>query len=189
MSLSGQIFSISMTAVFAVGLAACASGVATGSNAAVVTPFYPPSAFEPELEDDVAPLGQAVDDVPASPERIWTLRAALNVAALSCRSAQIVNNYNRMLASQKAVLAEAHAAEAARYRQLHGATGPMRHDRDLTRTYNRFANVGDRAGFCANAEGVLAQVAEVPAPLFSRLARGALLRLDRQAAETVVAAR
>lgn len=189
MSFSKQIFSLSAFAVLAVGLAACTSGIASSANKSAIVPAYPLGAYEPELEIDVIVPVVALDKDPASAQKIWTLRAALNVAALSCGSAPLAASYNQMLTTHKSALSEAYAAELARYRMLHGGRNQTLHDRDLTRTYNYFANIDDRRSFCANAETVLAQASVVPSPLFSRFVRGALVRLDRQAAEAVFAAR
>lgn len=104
-------------------------------------------------------------------EAVWHLRAALNVAALSCRDQSIVGHYNQMLRSHKAAFAAAYAGEASR---LHGAAL----DQHQTRLYNFFAQPPAKIGFCHAAESEAAQAASAPATNFPAYAAKAVDRLE-----------
>jgi hypothetical protein len=88
------------------------------------------------------------------------MRSALNVAALSCRTAKtsgVAPAYNRMLVRHKAVLATANAAEIAPYRARYGAKWSGAYDVHATRLYNFFAMPTAQLQFCAAAGQVLAK--------------------------------
>lgn len=114
-------------------------------------------------------------------ETVWHLRAALNVAALACRDreeSQTIAAYGRMLADDAAPLAAADTAVKARYRARYGAGWADRHDRDMTRLYNFFAQPTAQAGFCTVAHHVLAEVSEVAPSQLAGFAAEALPRLE-----------
>ncbi|MBV1691242.1 hypothetical protein KRR38_27050 [Novosphingobium sp. G106] len=82
----------------------------------------------------------------SSSEAVWGLRAGINVAALSCRGhgrTPVANDYARMLARHRDLL-------AAAYRQEQGRQGNA-FDRQQTRVYNTFANQASPARFCSAA--------------------------------------
>jgi hypothetical protein len=110
----------------------------------------------------------------------WHVRAALNVAAIGCRSsadAALVNAYNAMLISQKAVLATANKAVEARYR-AGGGDWQSAHDQYMTRLYNFFSQPAAKPAFCAVADEVAPQAAAVPAGSFQAFAAAALPKLE-----------
>lgn len=84
-------------------------------------------------------------------EALWHVRAALNVAALSCGQraggAEIVRRYNALLTDRKPMLAAAYADEAGRRDQA-------ALDRHMTQLYNFFAQPPAQSGFCAAAAEV-----------------------------------
>lgn len=90
---------------------------------------------------------QVVNEPPArSSEAVWSLRAGLNVAALSCRGQgrqPVAGDYARMLTRHRGLL-------AAAYRQEQGRQGSA-FDRQQTRVYNTFANQPSPARFCSAA--------------------------------------
>lgn len=94
---------------------------------------------------------QAPEPLPSSGgAAVWNLRAGLNVAALSCRGRgrqPVANEYARMLARHRALLASA-------YRQEQGRHGVSTFDRQQTRLYNTFANQRSPARFCTTASSV-----------------------------------
>jgi hypothetical protein len=108
---------------------------------------------------------------------VWHLRAALNVAALSCPEPErstITDAYNAMLVSRKKELAAAQTALAAEYR---GQSGDF--DSSMTSLYNFFAQLPARPGFCAAAASVMTSLSAVPANGLSDAAPEALAALDR----------
>ena len=111
----------------------------------------------------------------------WHVRAALNVAALGCRDEaerETVAAYNALLNRHKASLAAADFAVKAQYRARYGAGWDMRHDRDMTRVYNFFAQPPAQASFCQVARDVLAEARRVSPDQFAAFAADALPRLE-----------
>ncbi|WP_342248707.1 hypothetical protein [Sphingomonas sp. OTU376] len=111
----------------------------------------------------------------------WHVRAALNVAALGCRDEaerETVAAYNAMLGRHRASLAAADTAVKAQYRARYGAGWDSRHDRDMTRVYNFFAQPPAQTGFCRVARDVLAEVGQVRPEAFAAFAAEALPRLE-----------
>lgn len=95
----------------------------------------------------------------------WHLRAALNVAVLACHGPQqavMVNEYNALLTSRKAELANAQSALQQEYRATRGKEWEDAFDDQMTRLYNFFAQDFARTGFCAAAGSALTDIAAVP---------------------------
>jgi hypothetical protein len=95
----------------------------------------------------------------------WHLRAALNVAVLACHGpdqALMVDEYNALLNTRKAVLADAQTALQQEYRATRGKEWEDAFDDQMTRLYNFFAQDFAHAGFCAAARDALAAAASVP---------------------------
>jgi hypothetical protein len=114
-------------------------------------------------------------------ETAWHVRAALNVAALGCRDEaerETVAAYNAMLGRHKAPLAAADLAVKAQYRARYGAGWDSRHDRDMTRVYNFFAQPPAQTNFCRVARDVLAEARRVSPEQFAAFAADALPRLE-----------
>jgi hypothetical protein len=121
-------------------------------------------------------INHGVDPVQAE----WHVRAALNVAAIGCRSPAddgLVPAYNSMLTSQKAVLANANQTVEGRFR-VAGGDWQAAHDTYMTRLYNFFAQPGAKAEFCAIADQLAPQAAAVPAGGFRAFAAMALPKLE-----------
>lgn len=111
----------------------------------------------------------------------WHVRAALNVAALGCRDEaerETVAAYNALLSRHKGPLAAADAAVKAQYRVRYGAGWDSRHDRDMTRVYNFFAQPPAQTRFCHVARDVLAEARGVSPDRFAAFAADALPRLE-----------
>lgn len=107
-------------------------------------------------------------------EAMWHLRAALNVAALTCDrpgTMSIARNYNRLLGRQRTLLAAAYRAEGQR---LGSAAATDAH---VTQVYNFFAQPPVQARFCAVAGAVSAEAAALPAEGLEAFAPVALDRL------------
>ena len=121
----------------------------------------------------------------ATAEIMWALRGGLNVAALVCNDRAMTNDYNQMLKTHRNLLNDAYAAEQARYRTLHGAAGPARHDAAMTRLYNGFASVPDRRRFCLTASRILADATVLPSDRLAGIARRALVTLEPGALQLI----
>lgn len=108
-------------------------------------------------------------------EALWHVRAALNVAALSCGGrpggAAIVARYNALFTQRKAVFAIAYAAETTR-------SGGSALDQHMTRLYNFFAQPPAQTAFCRAAAEVSEQAAAQPANGLPQFAPGALDKLE-----------
>ncbi len=114
-------------------------------------------------------------------QAMWHVRAALNVAAIGCRSdadAALVPAYNAMLASQKSALASADSFVKTDFHARLGTKWQDAHDRYMTQLYNFFAQPAAKAAFCAAADQVAPQAAAVPAGGFEAFAQTALPQLE-----------
>lgn len=100
---------------------------------------------QPVVQAPVASIPQA-----RSSETVWSLRAGLNVAALSCRGPgrqPVAVPYAQLLTRHDALLATA-------YLQEQGRQNPETFDRQQTRLYNTFANQASAPHFCQAAIAV-----------------------------------
>lgn len=134
-------------------LSGCASGVHESATVRP-SPTLPPPPIVANRPS--APINANL----SANEALWHMRSALNVAALSCRTAKtsgVAPAYNRMLARHKAVLAVANAAEVAPYRARYGAKWSGAYDVHATRLYNFFAMPTAQLQFCGAAGQVLAK--------------------------------
>jgi len=175
------------------GLAATGSGLAlagcmSGGGDDVASIQAPPPAIGPG--PGAGPIIEApTPEEFASAETMWALRGGLNVAALQCQNGQLMRNYNQLISRHKALLNDAYQAQQAAYRETHGTRWQARHDSDMTRMYNGFANVRDRRRFCAAAAGIAADAAEMPSPRLANVAGRMLRALDPDAPALVASAR
>lgn len=105
-------------------------------------------------------------------EAEWHLRAALNVAALSCRNdASIATHYNALLTARKPLFTTAYTGETRRY-----AGAAL--DRHMTQLYNFFALPYAIDGFCAAAAIEAPRAAGTSAADFPAYAPDAVARLQ-----------
>jgi hypothetical protein len=96
---------------------------------------------------------------------IWTLRAALNVAALQCQYSpflRTVDNYNQMLRKHGAELTSAQTQMISHFTRTQKA-GMAAFDRYNTRSYNSFSTLDAQYNFCwaAGQAGQALRVADV----------------------------
>lgn len=156
-------------------LAACA---AEPSAPRVTTaPPAPVAAAKPPAPVALSPIHSSVSDA----ERVWHLRAALNVAALSCTSQKgpgIARNYNQLLARHARPLSDAYAAKVARYQKAAGKGWQRAMDQDMTRLYNHWAWPPAQQQFCDTADGIARRAVSLPPDAFNGYALGALAELD-----------
>lgn len=109
---------------------------------------------------------------------VWTLRAALNVAALQCQYSPFlrsVDNYNQMLRKHGAELTAAQATMQAHFNRTLKRGGAAAFDRYNTRSYNSFSTLDAQYNFCWSAGqagqalrmgdvGAFAKIAEAAVP-------------------------
>jgi hypothetical protein len=84
---------------------------------------------------------------------VWTLRAALNVAALQCQYSPFlatVDNYNKMLSKHAGELAAAQTQMLSHFKRTQKA-GAAAFDRYNTRSYNSFSTLDAQYSFCQAA--------------------------------------
>jgi hypothetical protein len=91
----------------------------------------------------------------AQAHAIWSLRAALNVAALQCQFSPFlatVKNYNDFLRQHSDELASAMRVMTGFYRRTAGAKeGQRSFDQYMTRSYQSFAAFDSQRAFCEQA--------------------------------------
>lgn len=99
---------------------------------------------------------------------VWTLRAALNVAALQCQYSPFlrsVDNYNQMLKKHGGELASAQTVMLSHYMRTVKRGGAAAFDRYNTRSYNSFSTLDAQYNFCwaAGQAGQALRVGDVGA--------------------------
>jgi hypothetical protein len=156
-----------------VTLAACASQ----APAPRVTAPPPAVAARPPAPVALSPIHSSVSEA----ERVWHVRAALNVAALSCTSQKgpgIARNYNLVLARHARALSESYSVKTTRYQQAAGKGWQRAMDQEMTRLYNHWAWPPAQQQFCDAADGIARRAASLPPAEFNSYAPGALAELD-----------
>jgi hypothetical protein len=99
---------------------------------------------------------------------VWTLRAALNVAALQCQYSpflRTVDNYNQMLKKHGSELISAQTTMLSHYARTVKRGGAAAFDRYNTRSYNSFSTLDAQYNFCwaAGQAGLALRVGDVGA--------------------------
>jgi len=97
---------------------------------------------------------------------LWTLRAALNVAALQCQHSpflRTVDNYNQMLRKHGGELTAAQTRMLGHYTRTMKRGGAAAFDRYNTRSYNSFSTMDAQYNFCwaAGQAGQAVRMADV----------------------------
>lgn len=143
---------IARTLALSLGLAAALDLAGCAPRPVPVTTPTPP----PETP---AASALSLDPGLTPPERLWHLRAALNVAALGCpaQGSAIITRYNRLLRDAKPQLAAAYRAQVAAFRGRHGDDWQPQFDRYMTGLYNRFAAPDAQPAFCPVADAIAAE--------------------------------
>ncbi|WP_232475958.1 SPOR domain-containing protein [Flavisphingomonas formosensis] len=151
----------------------------------------PPPAPPPAAQEPVPPYGAArglpipqpgadgsfttINSGISAQEEVWHIRAALNVAALSCRDdGALTRDYNRFLKDHKPLLGAAYAAETAHFK----AAGLPALDRHMTQLYNFFAQPPAQPGFCEAAKAEMPRAVSTSAADYPAYAPQALDRLE-----------
>lgn len=166
-------------------LSGCAGQKQAAAPAPLPVPVPAPVRIAAPLPPDGAASGLTVptklaDGSYATPNRnvsaagaVWHLRAAFNVAALSCPNVALVPAYNKLLSTQRQALAAAHHRLTAE----HG--GMASFDPAMTRLYNYFAQPPVLARFCAQAGPLLQQAAALAPGSIEGFAGTALVAIDQ----------
>lgn len=107
---------------------------------------------------------------------VWTMRAALNVAALQCQfepTLLTVDNYNAMLTDHRAELKQSFDTLEKYFKRVNKApkAGQMALDQFSTRTYSGFATVAAQYNFCQAASGIGRDVIHTPRGSFAAVAQ------------------
>ena len=162
-----------------------AAGAVLGMSAIGAAPasaqFYlqsKPLAGQPVKGDEPGIIGSPLPD--ARPEElraglVWTMRAALNVAALQCQfepTLLTVTNYNAILADHRDEFKNAFDTLAKYFNRV-GKTKPAGQkmlDQFGTRTYSSFVTVGSQIGFCQTASTIGRDAVFQPRGKFADLA-------------------
>jgi hypothetical protein len=113
---------------------------------------------------------------------VWTMRAALNVAALQCQfepTLLTVNNYNGLLLDHAAELKGAFDTLAKYYVRTSKtkAAGQSALDQYGTRTYSAFATVAAQRNFCETAHRIGRDAVFTPRGHFGELAEARMREL------------
>lgn len=144
-------------------LAACQTAPPPPPPAPVVQPQYTPRAPTPPFGASslsVVPplradgLRDTINRDLGPLETLWHVRAAMNVAALSCTGplyARLVDDYNAFINNNSASLRNANNAIIRKYQRDIGAGYKTEHDRHQTQLYNYWSFSPLRRPFCDQA--------------------------------------
>ena len=160
------------------GTAAVAAALLSAAPASAQFYFQPRDFSGPVAHGDesglMVPLpGATADELRA--EMVWSLRAALNVAALQCDFSPMlmtVPKYNHLLTNHGAELARSFATLQRYFNRTGGsaAAGQRAIDQFGTRTYAGYTSVAGQLTFCAVAADVGNAALFTPRGEFGRLA-------------------
>ena len=163
--------------------------------AAVTTALAAPAAAQFNLKSHSFASGVIVGDEPnmgvplpgATPAEVraglvWSLRAALNVAALQCQFEPIlltVPNYNAMLKDHDLEFDGAQAALTKYFTRVNKTkpAGQKAWDSFNTRIYSSFSTVGGQLGFCQTAASIGRDAVFTPRSQFGTLATNRMQEL------------
>jgi hypothetical protein len=133
-------------------LISVAAAVSLASPLAAQTPRAPRAPMVPA---EVAMRDMTPAE--ATAHRLWSLRAALNVAALQCQFSpflRTVANYNEMLPMHAVELDGARRTLEGHFRRLDKAAAQRTFDQYTTRTYNSFSTLDAQVAFCEEASRI-----------------------------------
>ena len=128
-----------------------AQELTTAVPAPAVAAPLPPGVMAPVVMREMTPAETRA-------HQVWSLRAALNVAALQCQFSpflRTVKNYNQILPHHSAELASALKTINGHFVRHDGAkTARQTFDQYTTRTYNSFSTLEGQMGFCQKSSEV-----------------------------------
>lgn len=107
---------------------------------------------------------------------VWTLRAALNVAALQCQfepTLLTVDNYNAILTDHRAELKDSYDTLTAYFKRINKTpkAGQSALDQFGTRTYSSFNAVSSQYNFCQTAGAIGRSAIYAPRGSFNAIAQ------------------
>ncbi|MEH6755954.1 MAG: hypothetical protein V7676_00420 [Parasphingorhabdus sp.] len=114
-----------------------------GASANTIVPLVRPDGLRETINRDLGPL-----------ETVWHVRAALNVAALSCTGPEyerLVGDYNAFIGNNEKYLRNANNAIVSKARREIGSNYKVEHDRHQTILYNYWSFSPLRRPFCDQA--------------------------------------
>ena len=171
-----------VSATLALALVAGCSQPKPRPQAQAARPVAPP-VITPQQPVALSAIHREAGEV----ERVWHLRAALNVAALQCArssNSPLVKDYNLILARHRVVLGQAYAAKQARFQQTSGKAWQKAMDRHMTQLYNHWAWPPAQERFCAAAADAARRAARVAPDGFAAYAPRGLAAVDQPIALT-----
>jgi len=185
-------FNKSLAAIAAVSLVAVVAGCSSKPAPAPVGPAkpqveprpYPPFGAAPNLPIPLRGADGTRKTINSnlSPEQAaWTLRSALNVAALNCTAPQhstMIEDYRSFLNTQKKSLADANSSLDKTYKGQHGKNYIRVRETYQTQVYNYFALPPTMPAFCDAALAVQQEMKLVPAGKLVPNAPAALAKLE-----------
>ena len=142
-----------------------------GANAGTIVPPLRADGLRETINRDIGPL-----------ETLWHVRAALNVAALSCTGplyARLVDDYNAFIKNNSSSLRSANNAVIEKYRRDLGAGYKAEHDRHQTSLYNYWSFSPLRRPFCDQAVQVSQRAIVTKSADLNAFAAEALPELER----------
>ena len=137
----------------------------------LIPPIRPADGLRQTINRDIGPL-----------ETVWHVRAALNVAALSCTGptyARIVDDYNGFIKRNASRLRSANSAIIAKYRREIGRGYKNAHDRHQTSLYNYWSFSPLRRQFCDQAVQVSQRASQVGSSELNNFGAQALADLEK----------
>ena len=156
-----------------------------------VTPRAPTTPFGASTLTIIPPLGtdglrRTINRDLGPMETVWHVRAALNVAALSCTGPQyerLVGDYNAFLAKNEKYLRNANNAIINKFRREQGTDFRQIHDRHQTNLYNFWSFSPLRRPFCDQAVLISQRAIVTPTEEMESFGAQALVELEKPFAD------
>lgn len=142
-----------------------------GASALTIIPPFGPDGLRRTINRDLGPL-----------ETVWHVRAALNVAALSCTGpqyARLIGDYNAFLGNNEKYLRNVNDAVISKYRREQGADYRQVHDRHQTNLYNFWSFSPLRRPFCDQAVQISQRAIVTPEENMEAFGAQALAELEK----------
>lgn len=142
-----------------------------GASTTTIVPTLRADGLRETINRDLGPL-----------ETLWHVRAALNVAALSCTApqyARLIDDYNAFITNNKSSLRRAHDAILQKFRREVGNGYKSAHDRHQTSLYNYWSFSPLRRPFCDQAVEVSQRAIVTPSDGLNDFAAPALTQLEQ----------
>jgi hypothetical protein len=142
-----------------------------GASSLTIVPALRPDGLRETVNRDIGPL-----------ETLWHVRAAMNVAALSCTGPlyeRLVDDYNAFINNNSASLANANNAIIRKYQREIGAGYKAEHDRHQTQLYNYWSFSPLRRPFCDQAVQISQRAIVTKSADLNLFAEQALTELEK----------